>query len=237
MNNSKNMNIINHYYPSYNSPLIYNNKIYYKTKSKENENHMIQKIKNKLNEIQSEDKQIINKGEESPQKEIIIDEQREKNYKYIRMKPEEISDEEEEEEEIEEEEEESEFLEDAKEILKKYIQKKINILNKRFINSFHKWKRNKNYNVIKFRNRINKKSVNEDICENGGINKSKRIFIIYRKYRDYSYIMKKKFLSRWKKLVEDEYNEEDKKMESNKDQIGFIEEEEEYEEEIEEEIE
>ena len=237
MNNSKNMNIINHYYPSYNSPLIYNNKIYYKTKSKENENHMIQKIKNKLNEIQSEDKQIINKGEESPQKEIIIDEQREKNYKYIRMKPEEISDEEEEEEEIEEEEEESEFLEDAKEILKKYIQKKINILNKRFINSFHKWKRNKNYNVIKFRNRINKKSVNEDICENGGINKSKRIFIIYRKYRDYSYIMKKKFLSRWKKLVEDEYNEEDKKEESNKDQIGFIEEEEEYEEEIEEEIE
>ena len=234
MNNPK--NTINRYYPSYNSPLLYKNKIYYKSKTKENENHMIQKSKNKIDEIQNVNK-VNKREEESPKNEIILDEEREKKYKYIRMKAEEISEEEEEEEEIEEEEEESEYLEDAKEILKKYIEKKINILNKRLISAFHKWKNSKYYNTIKYRNKINKKYINEDICENGGINRSKKIFIIYRKYSDYSYIMKKKFLLRWKKLIKDGYNKEDKNLENNKEQIGFIEEEEEYEEEIEEEIE
>ena len=92
-------------------------------------------------------------------------------------------------------------------------------------NAFKKWVgitnyspsiNTKNNNVRKIEKEINRNDNFKDICENGGVDRNKKLFIIYRKYNDYSYIMKKKYLRKWKKVIkfygdyeEVEYDEEE----------------------------
>ena len=101
--------------------------------------------------------------------------------------------EEEEEEEIEEEEEENDY-EEIKEILIKYFYKKNNILNNKILNAFRKWKKIKNYNpmvykrnnnIISSQKKLQKIEIAKNINDNGGINKSKKLFFIYKKYQNY----------------------------------------------------
>jgi len=148
--------------------------------------------------------------------------------------------EEEEEEEFEEEEEESDYLEDVKEILLKYIAKKNNIIYKKLLSAFRKWKSLLNNNPIiynKYKNmRKAQKKVNKNeiaIYDNGAIDKNKKLFIIYRKYNDYSYVMKKKCLRKWKKLIELYDNEnvnDNEEIEYDEEEDEEIEDEEEEEE-------
>ena len=145
---------------------------------------------------------------------------------------------EEEESEFEEDEEESEDIEKAKEILIKYISKKHKILNQKLLNAFNKWKRTKK--TQHFVKKVNKNEINVDIYDNGGINRSKKIFIIYRKFNNYSYYMKK-ILRKWKKITESKRNrsnneesEDNEKSEFDEEEIEEVEdEEEETEEEVE----
>ena len=150
--------------------------------------------------------------------------------------------EEEEEEEFEEEEEESDYMEDAKEILLKYIAKKNNIIYKKLLNAFRKWKAllnskpliySKNNRIRRAQKKVNKNEIVKDICDNGAIDKNKKLFMLYRKYNDYSYVMKKKFLRKWKKLIElyDNENENDnEELEYDEEEDEEIEDEEEEEE-------
>ena len=122
---------------------------------------------------------------------------------------------------------------------KNIFQKKNKIINNKLLNAFRKWKKVNNYYYkIKIKNNIIKKEINDDdIYENGGINKSKKIFIIYRKYTNYSYIMKKKILRKWKKIIEKNEEEEEKDLDDEKSDFDEKEDEEieDYEEENEEE--
>ena len=148
--------------------------------------------------------------------------------------------EEEEEEELEEEEEESDFLDDAKEILLKYIAKKNNIIYKRLLNAFRKWKKlldnnpiiySKHNNMRRAQKKVNKNEIVKDICDNGAIDKNKKLFMLYRKYNDYSYVMKKKCLRKWKKLIELYDNDNDnEELEYDEEEDEEIEDEEEEEE-------
>ena len=135
----------------------------------------------------------------------------------------------EEEEEIEEiEEEESGEIEETRDILLKYINKKNELLNSKLFKAFQKWKKVKENNKT-----IKIEENNDDICENGGINRSKKIFFIYRKYSNYLFIMKKKILRKWKKIVEAEKNnknKEEKELEEIEEKSDFEDEEEEFEE-------
>ena len=121
--------------------------------------------------------------------------------------------EEEEEEEIEEEENEGCCIEDVKEILIKYINKKNDILNKRLLNAFIKWRKvkncipriyTKNNNVIRPLKKMNKIEISKVIPENSDSNRNNKLFMIYMKYKDYSFAMKRKYLKKWKKIVEKE---------------------------------
>ena len=123
--------------------------------------------------------------------------------------------EEEEEEEFEEEEEEIEF-EDVKEILIKFISKKNNILIGKLLKAFQKWRKFKNNTSLMYSKNNNnflresKKYKRENIKELSGndkINRSKRLFNLYRKYHNYSFMMKKIYLRKWRKII-DNYSEE-----------------------------
>ena len=143
--------------------------------------------------------------------------------------------EEEEEEEFEEEEEESDYMEDLKEILLKYIAKKNNIIYKKLLTAFRKWRTllnnnpiiySKNNSMRRTQRKVNKNEIVKDIiCDNGAIDKNKKLFMIYRKYNDYSYVLKKKFLRKWKKLIE-LYDNEDNN-DNNNEEIEYDEEEDE----------
>ena len=111
-------------------------------------------------------------------------------------------------------------------------------MNKILLNAFNKWKRIKNsFHFIK---KVNKNEIHVDIYENGGINKSKKIFIVYRKFNNYSYYMKK-ILRKWKKIAErkksrvkHEESDNNEKSEFEEEEIEEVEdEEEETEEEVE----
>ena len=111
-------------------------------------------------------------------------------------------------------------------------------MNQKLLNAFNKWKRTKK--PQHFVKKVNKNEINVDIYENGGINRSKKIFIIYRKFNNYSYYMKK-ILRKWKKITErkrnrskNEESEDDEKSEFDEEEIEEVEdEEEETEEEVE----
>ena len=146
--------------------------------------------------------------------------------------------EEEEEEEFEEEEEESDYIEDVKEILLKYIAKKNNIIYKKLLNAFRKWRKlinnnsviyNKNNSIKRTPKKVNKNEIVKDICDNGAIDKNKKLFMLYRKYNDYSYVMKKKYLRKWKKVIE-LYGEDNEELEYDEEEDEEIEDEEEEEE-------
>ena len=124
--------------------------------------------------------------------------------------------EEEEENEIEEEEEEIE-LENIKEILIKFISKKSNVLKEKLLNSFQKWRRfknsipliySKNNKLIRAQMKY-KREINKDLYGNDEINRSKRLFIIYRKYHNYSFMKKKLYLRKWRKIVKDYFEKKD----------------------------
>ena len=241
------------------SSLGYNNKIYRKKKSIEKENDNIQKIKEiELSETQNEikitlkkeyikdkrdikDKKELDTKEDIKKNNLDKDIEEHNNNPKKRYKKESESESEMEESEFEEEEENSENSEKAKEILIKYISKKGKILNIILLNTFNKWKRyntiNNNNNRVK---RINNNEFNEHIFENGGINKSQKIFILYRKYSNYSYYIKK-ILKKWKKIVQDTKNKEKNKSKEFEDDDNDDEEEgeeiEDEEEETEEEME
>ena len=196
----QNFNFKNSYKSSYKNS-IKNSPIYRIKKSslKENEDNKypinIQKGK------ESNEKQIKEKiGVRANNNEKNMNEMKKVHHRFKRRFVEETDEESEEEEsEFEEEEEESEDIEKAKEILIKYILKKHKIMNQMLLNAFNKWKRTKkNFHFLK---KVNKNEFNVDIYENGGINKSKKIFFIYRKYNNYSYYMKK-ILRKWKKISE-----------------------------------
>ena len=214
INNSKNNNNkIKQNFPSYNSPYIYNNKIYYKIKQKENENITKEMF---IDEIQKNEKTFEKMEME---KSLKLNEDKEEEYE---------EEEEEEIEEIEEEEEESGEIEETRDILLNCINKKNEVLNGKLSNAFQKWKKVKENNKT-----IKIKENNDDICENGGINRSKKIFLIYRKYSNYLFLMKKKMLRSWKKIVEAEknnQNKEEKELEEIEEKSEFEDEEEEFDE-------
>ena len=177
-------------------------------------------------------------GEKEPeeQEEKIYLKENINNNENVHNNHKDYEEEEEEEEELEEEEEESDITEELNEILLKYITRKNNILNQKLLNAFKKWvevtnfvrtKNTNNNNVRKIEKEIKKNEIIKDVCENGGIDRNKKLFIIYRKFNDYSYIVKKKYLRKWKKLIkfnddcdeveydeeEDEENEDDEEEE------------------------
>jgi len=131
-------------------------------------------------------------------------------------------------------------LDDAKEILLKYIAKKNNIIYKRLLNAFRKWKKlldnnpiiySKHNNMRRAQKKVNKNEIVKDICDNGAIDKNKKLFMLYRKYNDYSYVMKKKCLRKWKKLIELYDNDNDnEELEYDEEEDEEIEDEEEEEE-------
>jgi hypothetical protein len=125
----------------------------------------------------------------------------------------EMYEEEEEEEEIEEEEEEGHCIEDVKQILLKYINKKNDILNKKLLSALRKWRKvkncipiiyTKNNNIIRPLKKMNKIEISKVLNEYDVINRNKKISMIYMKYKDYSIVMKKKYLKKWKKIIEKE---------------------------------
>ena len=184
--------------------------------------------------IKTQQKKYEEKEPEEQVEKIYIKDENNKN-KYIdnnkaniNNNHKEYEEEEEEEEELEGEEDESDesdITEEINEILIKYITRKNNILNQKLLNAFKKWVgitnyspsiNTKNNNVRKIEKEINRNDNFKDICENGGVDRNKKLFIIYRKYNDYSYIMKKKYLRKWKKVIkfygdyeEVEYDEEE----------------------------
>ena len=128
-------------------------------------------------------------------------------------KKEEMYEEEEEEEEIEEEEEEGHCTEDIKQILIKYINKKNDILNKKLLSALRKWRKvkncipiiyTKNNNIIRPLKKMNKIEISKVIYEYDVTNRNKKLSMIYMKYKDYSFVMKKKYLKKWKKIIEKE---------------------------------
>ena len=235
---------------SYNYSLIYNSRVYHR---KSKDDHFIKKVRDKMEEeikeaendklkrITEQDfkrkKGKYGQEEEIQNKEKTASSKKNKEEQYKDEQEEEESnskfkyndDEEEEEEEIEEEveeEEESVDFEQVKEILIKYINKKSKILNEKLLRAFQKWKRFRKYNSYhRFRRHL--RATGDDICENGGINKSRKIFLIYRKYADNPYILKRKYLIKWKKIVEEKRI---KKENYAKNEIEEQEEEEEIEE-------
>ena len=229
---------IRQYYNIKNS--IKNSPIYQRKKLSLEEN-MNNKYKiNIKEEKESKEKQIKEKiGVRANNKEKRINEIKKGHNRFKRRFGEESDEESEEEEsEFEEEEEESEDIDKAKEILIKYILKKHKIMNQILLNAFNKWKKIKNsFHFIK---KVNKNEIHVDIYENGGLNKSKKIFIVYRKFNNYSYYMKK-ILRKWKKITErkksrtkHEESEDNEKSEFDEEEIEEVEdEEEETEEEIE----
>jgi hypothetical protein len=86
---------------------------------------------------------------------------------------------------------------------------------------------NKNNNMRKIENETNKNEIIKYICENGGVDRNKKLFIIYRKFNDYSYIMKKKYLRKWEKIIK---FYEDEELEYDEEEDEEIEDEEEEEE-------
>ena len=212
-------------YDTYNSSYICNNKTYEISESKSNENEN-ENENNTIEENIEEDKSsaYFEKNEVEEKTPEKLNDEKEEEYE-----------EEEEIEEIEEEEEESIELGDVKDILINCINKKNDILNNKLFNAFCKWKKIKDNKGIHKIKRI--KENNEDICENGGINRSKKIFIIYRKYSNSFYITKKKILRKWKKIVDEEknnVNNENINEEVEEKELDEIEEKSEYEEEEEE---
>ena len=187
-------------------------------------------MESEKNEDKIIDKQVQKKKKENKfyfykSEKIKIKYSNEKNFKKAKIsyndKKQFIS-EEEEEEEFEEEEEEIEF-EDVKEILIKFISKKHNILIGKLLKAFQKWRKFKNNNSLMYSKNNNnflresKKYKRENIKELSGndeINRSKRLFNLYRKYHNYSFMMKKIYLRKWRKLIdyyleEKEYYEEE----------------------------
>ena len=171
-------------------------------------------------------------------KENIIYKYNDNNRTNINNKHKEYEEEEEEEEELEEEEDESDITEEINEILIKYITKKNNILNQKLLKAFKKWIavtkcttsiNIKNNNIKIITKEINKNEIINDICENGGVDRNKKLFIIYKKYNDYSYIMKKKYLRKWKKIIKFYEDEELEYDEEEDEEIEDKEEEEEIE--------
>ena len=139
----------------------------------------------------------------------------------------EIYEEEEEEEEIEEEEDEGHCIEDVKQILIKYINKKNDILNKKLLNALRKWRKvkncipiiyTKNNNIIRPLKKMNKIEISKVIYENSGTNRNKKLLMIYMKYKDYSCVMKRKYLKKWKKIIEKEKSSVNKEEEENEDE-------------------
>ena len=161
--------------------------------------------------------------EEQVEKRNLIDDNN--KYKYndynnanINKNHKEYEEEEEEEEEFEEEEDESDIIEELNEILIKYISRKNKILYQKLSKAFKKWVgftksstaiNNKKNNLEKKGKDIIKNEIIKEIYENGGIDRNKKLFILYRKYNDISYMMKKKCLRKWKKVMKfyDDYEE------------------------------
>ena len=139
----------------------------------------------------------------------------------------EIYEEEEEEEEIEEEEDEGHCIEDIKPILIKYINKKNDILNKKLLNALRKWRKvkncipiiyTKNNNIIRPLKKMNKIEISKVMHENTATNRNKKLLMIYMKYKDYSCVMKRKYLKKWKKIIEKEKSYVNKEEEENEDE-------------------
>ena len=106
------------------------------------------------------------------------------------------------------------------------------------LNAFRKWRAlikknpiiyNKNNSIRRSHKKVNKNEIVKDICDNGAIDKNKKLFMLYRKYNDYSYVMKKKCLRKWKKLIE-LYDNENEELEYDEEEDEEIEDEEEEEE-------
>ena len=121
--------------------------------------------------------------------------------------------EEEEEEEIEEEEEEVHCIEDVNQILIKYINKKNDVLNKKILSALRKWRKvkncipiiyTKNNNIIRPLKKMNKIEISNVIYENDVINRNNKLSMISMKYKDYSIVMKRRYLKKWKKILEKE---------------------------------
>ena len=142
-------------------------------------------------------------------------------------KKEEIYEEEEEEEEIEEEEDEGHHIEDVKQILIKYINKKKDTLKKKLLNAIRKWRKvkncipiiyTKNNNIIRPLKKMNKIEISKVMYGNGGTNRNKKLFMIYMKYKDYSCVMKRKYLKKWKKIIEKDKSSINKEEDGNEDE-------------------
>ena len=142
-------------------------------------------------------------------------------------KKEEIYEEEEEEEEIEEEEDEGHHIEDVKQILIKYINKKKDTLKKKLLNAIRKWRKvkncipiiyTKNNNIIRPLKKMNKIEISKVMYGNGGTNRNKKLVMIYMKYKDYSCVMKRKYLKKWKKIIEKDKSSINKEEDGNEDE-------------------
>lgn len=65
---------------------------------------------------------------------------------------------------------------------------------------------------------MNKIEISKVMYGNGGTNRNKKLFMIYMKYKDYSCVMKRKYLKKWKKIIEKDKSSINKEEDGNEDE-------------------